>query len=472
MEGGRGRSCVGFCGGLLGDGRLVKSRAAVRNGNVVRCALVENGREGSSRMERNNHGRSSVSSSGRPRSRHWFDLRARFMASAAAIGSGPTEVVERAESVEQAEGSNSNSNQNKSSKAARHHHHHVHISSLSSLDQAFDDFALEEQMYDEYRKQNGARTDVFKELFDFVHHADRRTATISAASISTALVAVSILLRHHSIDVPAVIESVPVVEPESLSLWQQVLLQLHGPRFTVALAMGISAFTQALTGFGFAIVSVGLLSQFSWITNSSVFHDIQPIAAAFGLFVGASLVLPEANEVNWKQIAPLSAASVVAAPLGAHLLSSVDEALALKLLGGLIIGFVVFLTSGLRPPKWFADTPGALFWGSLAGVFGGAFDIQGPPLVFFGQATSWTPAQFRRNILSVVAINSAAVLVMDWFTGRLDSYYVFDFIQYSAPAVVLGLLAGKTAGSRIDPKLFKNVVLVMCALMGSRLLFS
>mmetsp|Transcript_3759 Transcript_3759/g.6568 ORF Transcript_3759/g.6568 Transcript_3759/m.6568 type:complete len:458 (-) Transcript_3759:719-2092(-) len=343
------------------------------------------------------------------------------------------------------------------------------VSRLGDIDAALDE-AFETNL--SQSKVEKKSTDIFLELDYFLKHSDRSTAAFVSAGVAALLFVTSLLLKEYSYPIPAVLESPPPIPLQPLSFWQLAYMRLTGPELIVALSMGVSAFTQALTGFGFAIVSVSLLSQQSWITNSSVFEDIQPIAACFGFFVGTFLVLPEFNKVDFRQIAPVAIASVCAAPVGALALNVIDEGLALRALGGLIVGFVVYLFSGLKPPKWFASQSGSVFWGSLAGLFGGAFDIQGPPLVFYAQATDWDPERLRRNVLAIVTINSLAVIIMDAFSGRLEDYYVKDFLVSGFPLVFLGVLAGKALSTRLNPLVFKRIVLTTCALMGGRLLLS
>lgn len=249
---------------------------------------------------------------------------------------------------------------------------------------------------------------------------------------------------------------------------------IAGPRASVALALGVSAFIQALTGFGFAIVSVGVLSQLEWIAHSSIFNDLQPVAAVLGGVVGWSLVLPEINKVNWRELAPLLIASTIATPIGAVLFESIDPSLALRGLGALIFGFVVYSLTGVKVPRILGGKPGALFLGAVAGAFGGAFDIAGPPLVVHAQAAEWAPenGDFKRNILAVVSVNSLLVVGWDIISGRAADYYVLDFVLYSLPLVMVGIAAGKWLGNRLDAAAFKNIVLLVCLTMGVRLLTS
>jgi len=351
-----------------------------------------------------------------------------------------------------------------------------HISRLSLLDAVLEsDLTALEQDENVQRAMN--RTDIFKELAWFFKTIDRQTAIVMGVMAGVIALGLSLLDYYYVShvpqswigDVPPVLDSPLITE---MTLWEEVSSQVMGPRGIVAMSMGFSAITSGLTGFGFALVSTALLTQNAWVANSSVINVIQPMAAIYGVLMGVTMVLPEYKKVNVRSLVPIMSSSMLALPFGTALLSHVNEALLLKSLGGLIIGFVVYLLSGLKPPKWFSSTPGAVFWGSMAGLFGAAFGSFGPFLAFYAQSTDWPPEEFRRNVLAIVLVNSIVIMGMDYSSGRLDDYYLWEFVKTSLPFVAAGLAGGRWLGRIIDPKGFKNIVLATVGFMGIRLLMS
>ena len=97
---------------------------------------------------------------------------------------------------------------------------------------------------------------------------------------------------------------------------------------------------------------------------------------------------------------------------------------------------------------------------------------QGPPLVISGTAKNWEPTTFRDNVLAVVAINSASVVAIDLFAGKLDDFYYPYFCLTSLPGVLVGIAAGQWASERIDRQTFKQLILLMCSGLSVKLLAS
>lgn len=267
------------------------------------------------------------------------------------------------------------------------------------------------------------------------------------------------------------------------------------PEVVVGLVMAFSAFAQALTGFGFAVVAVGAMSSMPWLLHSELYDVITPVTATLGSLVGFCLLLPYAFEENggleWEEILPLLVPCTILTPLGIQLSNIVDPLVATRVLAALIMGFVAYKlvptvkefmtkkneslpekeTPESSGPAFLQSKAAAIVFGSAAGIFGGAFDVQGPPLCIYGDAKGWTPAQFRNNLLAVVALNSALVVGIDYYQGVLEkSFYYSYFCLTSLPGVLVGLYLGQEASKRIDPVLFKNLVLLMCMGLGVQLL--
>jgi uncharacterized membrane protein YfcA len=302
--------------------------------------------------------------------------------------------------------------------------------------------------------------------------------------------------------------------------------QFDEAKVLIGFVMAISAFAQALTGFGFAVVAVGAMSSMPWLLHSELYDVITPVAATLGALVGFILLVPyafaegppteEEPGLDWEEILPLFIPCTLLTPVGIQLNSMVDPVLGTRILAALIMGFVGYklvpmVQDALGSASASDDTildvtvgdtigdtivtetetallqaqtasnsnddsdflqsrAAAILFGSAAGIFGGAFDVQGPPLCVYGDAKGWSPAKFRNNVLAVVCLNSAFVVAIDYFQGSLTDFYYSYFCLTSLPGVLLGVVAGQYASKRIDPVLFKNLVLVMCLGLGIQLL--
>jgi len=237
-----------------------------------------------------------------------------------------------------------------------------------------------------------------------------------------------------------------------------------------------------------------------WLLHSELYDVITPVAATLGALVGFILLTPaafaqgppteEEPGLDWSEILPLLIPCTVLTPLGIKLNGMIDPVVGTRVLAALIMGFVAYklvptiqgmlgneetdesvsaVEENVEPP-FLQSRTAAILCGSAAGIFGGAFDVQGPPLCVYGDAKEWSPAKFRNNVLTVVAVNSAFVVAIDYFQGNLSDFYYSYFCLTSLPGVLLGVVVGQYATKKIDPVLFKNLVLIMCLGLGIQLL--
>ena len=86
------------------------------------------------------------------------------------------------------------------------------------------------------------------------------------------------------------------------------------------------------------------------------------------------------------------------------LLKTVPESIVKAILGVFIIAFALYSLAG-RKPQLHNDRLAPLF-GFAAGILGGAYGMNGPPLVVYGVLRRWQPAQFRATLQGYFLIAS------------------------------------------------------------------
>jgi uncharacterized membrane protein YfcA len=106
-------------------------------------------------------------------------------------------------------------------------------------------------------------------------------------------------------------------------------------------------------------------------------------------------------------------------------------------------------------------------FGLLAGILGGAYNTNGPPVVLYGALRRWPPERFRATLLGYF-LPAAVMICAGHALGGLWSVRVFQLYALSLPAVALALLVGVRLGRRIPERLFGRVL--NAALVGLGLL--
>ena len=215
--------------------------------------------------------------------------------------------------------------------------------------------------------------------------------------------------------------------------------------FVVAVLFGATLIRSAL-GFGEALVAVPLLAFLLPVTVAA------PVAVLVSITVAAIVVARDWRHVRVRSAVRLVLSTVLGIPLGLLLLRGAPEPLVKGLLGVVVAGFAV---TALRDRGSYALSDDRLIWlfGACAGVLGGAYGMNGPPLVVYGALRRWPPEQFRATLQGYFLPASAIGMVGYWAAGlwtpAVNRYYL-----QSLPAALIAIALGRVVNRRFDPQRF------------------
>lgn len=112
--------------------------------------------------------------------------------------------------------------------------------------------------------------------------------------------------------------------------------------------------------------------------------------------IAAIVVIQDWKQIHFRSAAGLLFATLPGIPLGLLLLDSGHQRVARALLGLVIAGFSCWSLARRHPIALRHDSRALLAaCGFSAGVLGGAYGMNGPPLVIYGSLRQWSPQQFR-----------------------------------------------------------------------------
>ena len=233
--------------------------------------------------------------------------------------------------------------------------------------------------------------------------------------------------------------------------------------FLVGLVVFLAVFTQSLSGFGVALVSMALLPSLIGIKVAT------PFVALFALVLEIVLVARYWKSIEFRAVWHIALAAVVGTPLGVLFLVRVNERISLTVLGVVIAGYALYALLGLKMPR--IEKPGwAYLAGLLGGMLGGAYNTSGPPVIVYADCRRWPPDVFKGNLQGYFIIVSSAVVVSHALTGNFTPQ-VWNLVWWTLPFLAVGILAGLSLDRWLNPATFRRVVLVLLVLMGIRLIY-
>ena len=194
-----------------------------------------------------------------------------------------------------------------------------------------------------------------------------------------------------------------------------------------------------------------------------------PLVALVGMTIEIALLLRYHASFRLQSVWRLIVASVVGIPLGLLLLRQVDERLALAILGCVLVGYALYALLG-QPLPGLKSNGWAYGTGFVAGMLGGAYNTSGPPVVIYGDAQRWPPAEFKSNLQGFFLVINVFVIAGHALSGNLTQR-VWTGYLWVLPAIALGILLGTWLDGRINRAVFRKLVLFLLILMGARMIF-
>jgi hypothetical protein len=217
-------------------------------------------------------------------------------------------------------------------------------------------------------------------------------------------------------------------------------------------------------GFGEALVAVPLLALCIPIRVAA------PLAVLVSITIAAVVVVQDWRKIHLRSTGWLVVPTLAGIPLGLLLLASSHQRAVRMALGLLILAFSVYSLIGRKPPELKQDSK---LWlvgcGLLAGVLGGAYGMNGPPLVIYGAMRRWSAQHFRATLQGYFLPASIVGMCGYWVAG-LWVPAVTHYYLVSLPAAVPAIFLGRVLNHRLRGDIFLNYVYLGLAGIGVLLL--
>jgi uncharacterized protein len=200
----------------------------------------------------------------------------------------------------------------------------------------------------------------------------------------------------------------------------------------------IATLIRSALGFGEALVAVPLLALRIPLQTAA------PLAVMVSVTIAALIIVQDWQKVHFKSAGWLLVPMVFGIPLGLWLLLNPHQQLVKIILAAVIICFAVYFLSRTQLPELKHDSkPWLLSCGFIAGVLGGAYGMNGPPLAVYGALRRWSPQHFRATLqgyfLPASLIGFGGYLWNGLWNQKLIHYYLLS-LPVTLPAIWLGRL--------------------------------
>ncbi len=214
----------------------------------------------------------------------------------------------------------------------------------------------------------------------------------------------------------------------------------------------IATLIRSAFGFGEALFAVPLLAF------SIPLKVAAPLAVLVSITIAGIVVAQDWKKIHLRSTGWLLLSTLFGMPLGVLLLTNKHQTIVKVALAAILIAFSAYSLLIRRTPlELRRDSRGWLLaCGFCAGVLGGAYGMNGPPLVIYGTLRRWSAQHFRATLQGYFLPASILGMTGYWLAGlwvpAVTHYYLLSLLV-TLPAVFLG----RVVNHRLHGENFFNV---------------
>jgi len=225
-----------------------------------------------------------------------------------------------------------------------------------------------------------------------------------------------------------------------------------------ALIVISAGFLQGLTGFGFGLIALPLLSLFLPI------QMIVPLVIMLALFINLTLAVQLRRSAHMKTIATLLIGTLPGIPMGIYMLKHVPPAYLAIMVGVLMVSFTSYQLFAKPAPRPLG-LPVTLFAGLTSGVLTGSLSTGGPPIIVYMAMQPWTKDEAKGSLACYFLI-SGIVTVSSHAASGIITRDVMVHFAYMLPAMLAGVYSGMYTYKRISDHGYRKLAIILVLLLG------
>ncbi len=215
-------------------------------------------------------------------------------------------------------------------------------------------------------------------------------------------------------------------------------------------------------GFGDALINMPLLALLFGLKVAA------PLSAMLSSTITLAILIMHWRRIDLKSAWRLIVASLAGIPIGLWMLKGINESAMMILLALVLIGTA--LSRMLHPDRFhLKSTTWAFPFGFVAGVLGGAYNTNGPPVVVYGSMRHWDADTFRATIQGYTFPVGLTILFGHYTTG-LWTRQVGVMYLTALPVIAAAFLIGNFLHGRLKGKRFQTALHILLIVMGMALI--
>lgn len=235
----------------------------------------------------------------------------------------------------------------------------------------------------------------------------------------------------------------------------------------VGIVIFLASVLQGAFGFAFMLFAVPLVSFILDVKTAVPLLALLSFSTALIYWVSV-FRLSGSRRFDYRKIKALFIGAPLGIPIGIFFLIQFDVNLLKLVLGIVLILYSAYSLFNKRMVFQLPAWTGYLF-GFFSGILGGAFNMGGPPVVFYISTKDWLKIDVISSLSLFYLAQSTLIILFHILVGNISRNITLTFLEI-LPAEILGIVLGTYIFRNMSEEKYKKRLFILLLLIGIMLM--
>ena len=231
------------------------------------------------------------------------------------------------------------------------------------------------------------------------------------------------------------------------------------------LSIGAS-FVQRTTGFGFGIF---IMTMLPFLLPS--YGEATTLSGLLAITTSAVIVWKLRGFITWKRLWPILLTFIIVSTIAIFALTRIEDQILKQILGVALILISIYFAVFSQKIKLPTTKKVQVGAGTMSGLMGGFFGMQGPPAVLYFIQSEPTKEHYMAMAQTYFLIGNVMMTFVRAYNGFLTTTVLTDYC-FGIGGVILGTSLGAYVFKHIPNHIFRYIVYAYIAVSGVIILLS
>ncbi len=225
------------------------------------------------------------------------------------------------------------------------------------------------------------------------------------------------------------------------------------------LSIGAS-FIQRTTGFGFGIF---IMTMLPFLMPS--YGEATTLSGLLAITTSAIIVGRIHRLINWQRLWPILITFIFISTIAIFALKQIEDHKLRKILGVALILISIYFICFSRSIKLKKSKKVQITAGTLSGLMGGFFGMQGPPAVLYFIQSEPTKERYMAMVQTYFLLGNIVMTIVRAWNGFVTTTVITDYF-FGMGGTIVGSIIGSYVFKHIPTRLFRYIVYAYIGISG------